>query len=87
MDRATGVIGRPILLGAFGDSGGIHSRIHIFPKTYIYFYEHLRIKLTPSDFSTKVGQEWYPYDSWEFLGNSLVACVAMVVGYIAFDPC
>ena len=27
-----------------------------------------------------------PYDSWEFLGNSIVACTAMVVGYLAFDP-
>jgi hypothetical protein len=57
-----------------------------FPTNLQLFYEHLRIKITPSDFSTSVGKEWYPYDSWEFLGNSLVACVAMVVGYIAFDP-
>ncbi|MEP6919686.1 MAG: hypothetical protein ABI967_01080 [bacterium] len=57
-----------------------------FPQNLQLFYEHLRIKLTPNDFSTKVGQEWYPYNSWEFLGNSLVACVAMVAGYIAFDP-
>ncbi|MCA1603660.1 MAG: hypothetical protein LC776_19145, partial [Acidobacteria bacterium] len=57
-----------------------------FPKNLHLFYQHLKIKLVPSDFSTKVGQEWYPYNSWEFIGNSLVACVAMVVGYIAFDP-
>jgi len=57
-----------------------------FPHNLQLFYEHLKIKLTPSDFPTKVGQEWYPYDSWEFLGNSAVACVAMVAGYIAFEP-
>lgn len=57
-----------------------------FPHNLALFYEHLRIKLTFGSFSTKVGQEWYPYSSWEFLGNSVVACVAMVVGYIAFDP-
>lgn len=57
-----------------------------FPHNLLLFYEHLRIKLTPNDFSTKVGQEWYPYNSWEFIGNSVVACTAMVVGYIAFDP-
>ncbi len=57
-----------------------------FPRNLHLFYEHLKIKLTPSDFPTKVGQEWYPYDSWEFLGNSAVACVAMLTGYIAFDP-
>jgi hypothetical protein len=48
--------------------------------------EHMKIKLTASDFDTKVGSEWYPYDSWEFLGNSAVACIAMVVGYLAFEP-
>ena len=57
-----------------------------FPHNLQLFYEHLRVKLTPNDFSTKVGNEWYPYNSWEFIGNSLVACVAMVVGYVAFDP-
>jgi hypothetical protein len=57
-----------------------------FPANLHLFYEHLKIKLTVSDFSTKVGQEWYPYDSWQFLGNSIVACAAMVVGYLAFDP-
>ena len=56
------------------------------PRTFIFLYEHLKIKVTASDFSTKVGQEWYPYDSWEFFGNSVVACIAMVVGYLAFDP-
>ena len=57
-----------------------------FPHNLQLFYEHLSIKLTASDFSTKVGNEWYPYNSWEFIGNSTVACVAMVVGYVAFDP-
>jgi hypothetical protein len=57
-----------------------------FPRNLHLLYEHLKIKLTPSDFSTSVGKEWYPYDSWEFLGNSVVACVAMVLGYISFDP-
>jgi hypothetical protein len=57
-----------------------------FPRNLHLLYEHIKIKLTPSDFSTSVGKEWYPYNSWEFLGNSVVACVAMVVGYISFDP-
>lgn len=57
-----------------------------FPENLQLFYEHLKIKLQFADFPTKVGNEWYPYSSWEFVGNSLVACVAMVVGYIAFDP-
>jgi hypothetical protein len=57
-----------------------------FPLNLHLLYEHLKIKVTASDFSTKVGQEWYPYDTWEFLGNSIVACAAMLVGYLAFDP-
>jgi hypothetical protein len=55
-----------------------------FPHNLHLFYEHLKVKLTPVD--VKVGMEWYPYDSWEFLWNSAVACLAMVIGYIAFDP-
>ncbi len=57
-----------------------------FPQNFRQLYEHLTIKLTLSGFDTKVGSEWYPYDSWEFLGNSAVACVAMLVGYVMFEP-
>lgn len=57
-----------------------------FPINLQLFYEHLRIKITASDFTTKVGNEWYPYDSWEFIGNTLLACIAMFVGYVCFDP-
>lgn len=57
-----------------------------FPHNFQLLFEHMKIKLTPSDFDTKVGGEWYPYDSWEFLGNSAVACIAMFVGYLAFEP-
>lgn len=57
-----------------------------FPLNLQLLYQHVRIKITASDFSTSVGKEWYPYDSWEFIGNSIVACAAMITGYIAFDP-
>lgn len=56
-----------------------------FPKNIWLFIEHARMKLTTGEFTTAVGQEWYPYDSWVFLGNCAIACVAMVVGYIAFN--
>ncbi len=56
-----------------------------FPKNVRLFIEHAWMKLTPGEFSTSVGQEWYPYDSWVFLGNCLVAFAAMIVGYIAFS--
>ena len=76
---------RPIAWVLMGTAAGFIINPY-FPKNLHLFYQHLRIKLFTSDFSTKVGQEWYPYDSWEFIGNSLVACIAMLVGYIAFDP-
>jgi hypothetical protein len=57
-----------------------------FPQNFRQLYEHMVIKLTMRDYDTKVGMEWYPWDSWEFFGNSAVACVAMVVGYVAFEP-
>ncbi len=69
--------------------GGIAAGLIInpyFPLNLHLLYEHLKIKLTLSDFSTKVGNEWYPYETWEFIGNSFVACVSMLVGYIAFEP-
>jgi hypothetical protein len=48
-------------------------------------YEHFLIKVTAQDFSTQVGMEWYPYERGEFVINCLIALVAMVAGYIAFN--
>lgn len=76
---------RPIVWVLVGSAAGLVINPY-FPLNLQLFYEHLKTKLRASDFSTKVGSEWYPYDSWEFLGNSVVACAAMLVGYIAFDP-
>src|SRR5436309_8304518 len=56
-----------------------------FPHNLYLFYEHARVKITPGPFATKVGQEWYPYDTAEFVANCYVALAAMLVGYIAFD--
>ena len=55
-----------------------------FPHNFQLLYEHLVIKVTAKDFSTQVGSEWYPYDTWQFLGNCGVALAAMVAGYLAF---
>ncbi len=56
-----------------------------FPHNLYLFWEHARVKITADDFATKVGNEWYPYDTWQFLINCFVALVAMVAGYLAFD--
>lgn len=76
---------RPLVWVLLGTAAGFVINPY-FPQNLHLFYEHLKTRLAPSGFSTKVGQEWYPYNSWEFIGNSFVACVAMVVGYVAFDP-
>jgi hypothetical protein len=76
---------RPLVFVAIGCAAGLVFNPY-FPHNFQLLYEHIQIKLTASDFNTKVGSEWYPYDSWEFLGNSAVACIAMLVGYIAFEP-
>lgn len=76
---------RPLLWVTIGCVGGLVINPY-FPQNLHQLYEHMAIKLVPDQYVTKVGYEWYPYDSWEFLGNSAVACIAMVVGYIAFDP-
>ena len=56
-----------------------------FPHNLYLFYEHARVKITATGFATKVGNEWYPYDTHEFVMNCYVALGAMLVGYIAFD--
>jgi hypothetical protein len=55
-----------------------------FPHNLQLLYEHIIIKVTAKNFSTAVGSEWYPYDTWEFFGNCGVALVAMFAGYLAF---
>jgi hypothetical protein len=76
---------RPLLFVLLGCAAGMVINPY-FPHNFQLLVEHMKIKLTASGFNTKVGSEWYPYDSWEFLGNSAVACIAMLVGYIAFEP-
>lgn len=76
---------RPLVYVVVGCVAGLVINPY-FPHNLQLFYEHIQIKLTANDFDTKVGSEWYPYDSWQFLGNALVACIAMFAGYIAFEP-
>ena len=57
-----------------------------FPHNLYLFYEHARVKITAGDFAVKVGNEWYPYKTNEFVINCYVALVAMLVGYLTFDP-
>jgi hypothetical protein len=56
-----------------------------FPKNVKLLVEHIVMKATAGNFTTAVGQEWYPYDSWYLLGSCFIAFVAMVVGYVAYS--
>jgi hypothetical protein len=75
---------RPLVFVALGCTLGLVVNPY-FPHNLYLFWEHARVKITAVDFATKVGNEWYPYDTREFLANCFVALVAMVVGFIAFD--
>jgi hypothetical protein len=76
---------RPLVYVLVGCAAGLVINPY-FPHNLQLLVEHIQIKLTTEDFPTKVGSEWYPYDSWQFLANTIVACTAMIAGYIAFEP-
>lgn len=76
---------RPMLWVILGCTAGMVINPY-FPENFQQLYQHITIKMTVADFDTKVGQEWYPYNTWEFLGNSAVAAIAMLVGYVMFEP-
>lgn len=75
---------KPVAYATVGAIAGLVINPY-FPADVVLFYRHAMMKLGASEFATSVGQEWYPYSSWDFLMNCTVACVAMFVGYIAFD--
>src|SRR6266404_1629600 len=75
---------RPIVWVLLGTAAGLIINPY-FPHNLYLFWEHARVKITPGNFATKVGQEWYPYDTHEFVINCYIALAAMLVGYITFD--
>src|ERR1043166_4383127 len=75
---------RPLAFTVGGSILGLIANPY-FPHNLYLFYEHARVKITPGSFATKVGQEWYPYDTYEFVINCYVALAAILVGYITFD--
>jgi hypothetical protein len=75
---------RPLALVVGGSILGLVINPY-FPRNLYLFYEHARVKITAGNFATKVGQEWYPYDTYEFMINCFVALAAMMIGYITFD--
>lgn len=52
-----------------------------FPRNLIFIYHHLIAKLDPS--GVPVGNEWYPYNTAQLLGNSGLALLAFAAGAFA----
>jgi hypothetical protein len=76
---------RPILWVAVGVAAGLVINPY-FPHNLRLLYEHAVMKIRVSDPERpSVGNEWYPYDSWVFLGNCAIAFLAMLVGYVTFQ--
>ena len=75
---------RPVLWSAAGSLAGFVVNPY-FPRNVRLFAEHLLMKVRGGDFPVAVGGEWYPYNSWEFLMNCLVAFAAALIGYVAFE--
>src|SRR5262249_13552106 len=76
---------QPLAFVIGGIAAGLIINPHL-PHNLPLLFEHPKIKLTFNYFRTKVGNEWYPHENSEFIGTPFVACVSMLVVYIAFDP-
>ncbi len=55
-----------------------------FPKNVSLFLEHLLAKSGQLSIAPGGGFEWYSVTSWIFFQGSVVACAAMVAGYLTF---
>jgi len=53
-----------------------------FPDNIIFSFRHILPKLADAT-SIRVGNEWYPYDTKQLLGNSLPALIAFAGGILA----
>lgn len=53
-----------------------------FPENLVFIYNHLAPKLIDAT-ATKVGNEWYPYQTWTLVENSAGALLMFVAGVFA----
>ncbi len=72
---------RPLIWAGIGIGTGLIINPY-FPDNLIFTYHHLLPKLQDAT-SVSVGNEWYPYDTGQLLGNSLPALIAFVSGAMA----
>ncbi len=75
---------RPVVWVGVGIVAGLIINPY-FPHNVKLLVDHVVMKATRGGFKVAVGNEWYPYESWDFFRNCAVAFAAMFVGYIAFN--
>lgn len=54
-----------------------------FPQNLSFIYYHALPKLTETGSRARVGNEWYPYETWTLVENSGPALLAFVAGALA----
>lgn len=54
-----------------------------FPQNLSFIYYHALPKITETESRARVGNEWYPYETWTLVENSGPALVAFVAGALA----
>ena len=72
---------RPLIYASIGALLGLVINPY-FPDNLIFFLRHVAPKLTETT-NVSVGNEWYPYDTKQLLGNSPLALVAFLSGTLA----
>ena len=77
---------QPVVYSAVGAIAGNIINPY-FPRNLWLFLEHAATKLPNSGGAdVPVGGEWYPYDSKMLLGSCAIAFLAMLIGYILYQP-
>ena len=71
----------PLLYAGLGIGLGLLINPY-FPKNIEFIYHHMLPKLTDAT-ATKVGKEWYPYQTWTLVKNSSLALFAFAAGAFA----
>jgi hypothetical protein len=76
---------RPVIWAGLGTLAGFVINPY-FPQNLSFFAHNLGIAVRGDEFQAGGGLEWSPFGTWTFLHLNTVASVAMVIGYIAFNP-